>query len=176
MGDLSGHGRPGRAVRPEPRDRYPFYSTPRSSPSRRLYDPPATPTVFVVGRSGRVEFSTYGFSKDDVNEVARRIAFSIGAEPQMIAESGGWEAGFQARLRPQTLCVRVDVRLDRRFRCQSFNCVLTLLQTRLPSTAGNRKIAVDEVRVPRRPPRKPQLDEWTITRQQDTREVIEWLS
>lgn len=61
----------------------------------RLYDPPATPTVFVVGRSGRVEFSTYGFSKDDVNEVARRIASSIGAGPQMIAESGDGRPDFK---------------------------------------------------------------------------------
>lgn len=61
----------------------------------RLYDPPATPTVFVVSRSGRVEFSTLGFSKDDVNEVARRIASSIGAEPQMIAASGDGKPDFK---------------------------------------------------------------------------------
>lgn len=61
----------------------------------RLYDPPATPTVFLVGRSGRVEFSTYGFSKDDVNEVARRIAAATGGEPQVIAAAGDGKPDFK---------------------------------------------------------------------------------
>lgn len=51
----------------------------------KLYEPPATPTIFLVGPDGRVEFSTYGFSKADLNEIARRLATHLGAAPQVIA-------------------------------------------------------------------------------------------
>lgn len=53
--------------------------------SSRLYDPPATPTIFVIGPGGRVEFSTYGFSKADVNEISGRIAAHLGVTPQVVA-------------------------------------------------------------------------------------------
>lgn len=61
----------------------------------RLYDPPATPTVFLVGPSGRVEFSTYGFSKDDINEIARRIARHLGAEPRVVAPENDGRPDFK---------------------------------------------------------------------------------
>ncbi len=54
----------------------------------KLYDPPATPTIFLVGPDGRVEFSTYGFSKADINEMASRIAAHLGAPAQIIAQEG----------------------------------------------------------------------------------------
>lgn len=53
-----------------------------------LYDPPATPTAFLVGPDGRVEFSTYGFAKADLNELAARVAKHVGAEPVVIAREG----------------------------------------------------------------------------------------
>ena len=61
----------------------------------KLYDPPATPTVFVIGPDGRVEFSTYGFSKEDVNEIAGRIAGYVGAEPQVIAPPDDGRPAFK---------------------------------------------------------------------------------
>lgn len=61
----------------------------------QLYDPPATPTVFVIDPSGRVEFSTYGFSKEDLNEVARRIAAHVGAAPAVIAPADDGRPEFK---------------------------------------------------------------------------------
>jgi len=61
----------------------------------RLYDPPATPTVFVVGRDGRVEHTTYGFAKEDFNEIAARIATHVGAEPVVIAPENDGNPAFK---------------------------------------------------------------------------------
>jgi len=61
----------------------------------RLYDPPATPTLFLIGSDGRVEFSAYGFSKADVNEVARRIAEHLGSEPRVIAPENDGRPDFK---------------------------------------------------------------------------------
>jgi peroxiredoxin len=49
------------------------------------YDPPSTPTMYLIDSHGRVEFTTEGFSKDDVNEIAARIASCLGADPVIIA-------------------------------------------------------------------------------------------
>jgi len=49
----------------------------------RAWDPPATPTLFLIDREGRVEAITWGFSKADVNEMAERIARYLG-EPAML--------------------------------------------------------------------------------------------
>jgi peroxiredoxin len=51
----------------------------------RLYDPPATPTLYLVAPDGRVEYTTHGFAKDDINEISRRIAARLGAKPVVIA-------------------------------------------------------------------------------------------
>jgi peroxiredoxin len=51
----------------------------------RLYDPPATPTLFLAGPDGRIEYTTHGFAKEDLNEISARIAAHLGAEPLTIA-------------------------------------------------------------------------------------------
>ncbi len=61
----------------------------------KLYDPPATPTVFLVGPDGRVEFSTYGFAKADVNELASRIAGHLGLTPVVIAPTEDGRPDFK---------------------------------------------------------------------------------
>jgi peroxiredoxin len=61
----------------------------------RLYDPPATPTVFLVGRNGRVEYSTHGFAKEDMNEIAVRIAGHVGAEAVVIAPENDGNPAFK---------------------------------------------------------------------------------
>ena len=43
-----------------------------------LYDPPSTPTFFLVAPNGRVEFTLEGFDKTDLNEISRRIASYVG--------------------------------------------------------------------------------------------------
>jgi peroxiredoxin len=49
------------------------------------YDPPSTPTMYLIDAHGRVEFTTEGFSKHDLNEIAARIASHVGAEATVIA-------------------------------------------------------------------------------------------
>ena len=51
----------------------------------RLYDPPSTPALYLVGRDGRIEFTSEGFAKDDLNELGRRIAGLAGAEAVEVA-------------------------------------------------------------------------------------------
>jgi hypothetical protein len=61
----------------------------------RLYDPPATPTLFLVDRRGRVAYTTAGFSKDDLNELSRLLAMEIGAAPAVIAQAGDGKPDFK---------------------------------------------------------------------------------
>ncbi len=51
----------------------------------RLYDPPSTPALYLIGRDGRIEFTSEGFAKADLNEVGRRIADLAGAKAVEIA-------------------------------------------------------------------------------------------
>ncbi len=51
----------------------------------RLYDPAATPTLFLLDQGSRTEFVTHGFAKDDLNEISRRIAFGVDVEAVTIA-------------------------------------------------------------------------------------------
>jgi peroxiredoxin len=50
------------------------------------WDPPATPTLFLIGRDGRVETVTWGFNKADLNEMAERIARHLGEPPKLVAQ------------------------------------------------------------------------------------------
>jgi peroxiredoxin len=61
----------------------------------KLYDPAATPTLFLVDERGRVAYSTYGFVKDDLNEVASLVATSIGAEALTIAPADDGQPAFK---------------------------------------------------------------------------------
>ena len=61
----------------------------------RLYDPAATPTLFFNDARGRSVYGTHGFSKDDINELAARVARSIDAEPRIIAPPGDGRPDFK---------------------------------------------------------------------------------
>lgn len=50
-----------------------------------LYDPQSTPAIFLVERSGRTVFDSFGFSKDDLNEASRRIAGYLGVAAVEVA-------------------------------------------------------------------------------------------
>ena len=52
------------------------------------WDPPATPTLFLIGPDGRVETVTWGFSKADLNEMAERIARHLGEPAKVVAQKG----------------------------------------------------------------------------------------
>jgi peroxiredoxin len=51
----------------------------------RLYDPPSTPALYLIGGDGRIEFTSEGFAKDDLNEIGRRIADLAGEKAAEIA-------------------------------------------------------------------------------------------
>ncbi|MEX0682693.1 MAG: TlpA disulfide reductase family protein [Dehalococcoidia bacterium] len=51
----------------------------------KLYDPPSTPTFYLVGPDGRIEYSSEGFAKEDINELSVRIAAYLGVEPVQVA-------------------------------------------------------------------------------------------
>ena len=55
-------------------------------PVSQQYDPEATPTLFLIGPDGTVEMTSVGFSKEDLNEISRRLAGHLGETPQIIAE------------------------------------------------------------------------------------------
>ena len=61
----------------------------------RLYDPPATPTLFLTDARGRTMYTTHGFSKDDMNELARLVAQAPDAEPVVIAPANDGQPAFK---------------------------------------------------------------------------------
>ncbi len=74
---------------------YPVLPDVDGYPVSRAYDPPATPTLFLVDRRGRVAYTTHGFSKDDLNELSRLLAAEVGAEPAVIARAGDGNPDFK---------------------------------------------------------------------------------
>jgi len=61
----------------------------------RAYDPPATPTLFLIGPDGRVQFGGQGFSKADLNAAAERIASHLGVQPAVVAERDDGNPDFR---------------------------------------------------------------------------------
>ncbi len=61
----------------------------------RLYDPEATPALVLLGPDGRVAYRTHGFAKDDLNELARRIAAYTGAAPAVVAPADDGQPAFR---------------------------------------------------------------------------------
>jgi peroxiredoxin len=59
------------------------------------YDPPATPTLFLIGPDARVQFSGQGFSKADLNGVGERIAAHLGVHPAVVAERNDGNPDFR---------------------------------------------------------------------------------
>ena len=57
-------------------------------PTSRAYDPPVTPTLFLIEPSGHIEEVGIGFSKDDLNSLSGRIAEHLGVTPTVVAERG----------------------------------------------------------------------------------------
>jgi hypothetical protein len=60
-----------------------------------LYDPPATPTLFLVGADGTIDFTTHGFSKADLNELSARLGAMLQAEPAEIAPGNDGKPAFK---------------------------------------------------------------------------------
>jgi peroxiredoxin len=61
----------------------------------RAYDPPATPTLFLIGPDGRLQFSGQGFSKADLNDISERIASHLEVQPAVVAERDDGNPDFR---------------------------------------------------------------------------------
>jgi len=59
-----------------------------------LYDPPATPTIFLIA-DARVVYTTHGFAKDDINHLANLLAEYTGAEPRIVAPADDGRPAFR---------------------------------------------------------------------------------
>ena len=64
-----------------------------------VWDPPATPTLFLIDSDGRVEAVTWGFSKGDLNQMAARIARYLGEPARLVARERRRQPGCPPRLR-----------------------------------------------------------------------------
>ena len=61
----------------------------------RAYDPPATPTLFLIDREGQVVGETSGFDKAQLNALSAALAERLGAEPAVIALAGDGKPDFK---------------------------------------------------------------------------------
>jgi peroxiredoxin len=61
----------------------------------KAYDPLATPTLFLIDRTGNVVQETAGFRKEDLNSLAAALAERLGAEPAVIAPAGDGNPDFK---------------------------------------------------------------------------------
>lgn len=51
----------------------------------KVYDPPSTPTFYLIDREGEVMEKSAGFDKGDLNTISKRLAHCLGVEPVEIA-------------------------------------------------------------------------------------------
>jgi thioredoxin-dependent peroxiredoxin len=56
-------------------------------PVSQAYDPPATPTIFLVDREGAIRSGHYGLAKPDLNALAEQVAAVLGEQPVVVAPS-----------------------------------------------------------------------------------------
>jgi len=61
----------------------------------KAYDPPATPTLFLIDRGGDVVQETAGFSKAALTSLSAALAELLAAEPAVIAPAGDGNPDFK---------------------------------------------------------------------------------
>lgn len=61
----------------------------------RLYDPDATPTVYLIEPGATVSLVSRGFDKDDLNEISRRVARYTGADYVEVAPADDGNPRFK---------------------------------------------------------------------------------
>jgi peroxiredoxin len=74
---------------------YPVLPDTDGYPVSKAYDPPATPTLFLIDTDGKVIQWSAGFSKEDLNSLSRALAERIGATPAVIAAPGDGNPDFK---------------------------------------------------------------------------------
>lgn len=75
--------------------KYPVLVDGEGYPVSQAYDPPATPTIFLVDSDGRIAYTTHGFSKADLNELSVAIAGRLGAATRLIAQKHDGQPDFK---------------------------------------------------------------------------------
>lgn len=75
--------------------KYPVLPDESGYPVSKLYDPPATPTLFLIDRRGEVVQQTSGFSKADLNSLSAALAQRLGVEPAVIAAADDGKPEFK---------------------------------------------------------------------------------
>ncbi len=61
----------------------------------KAYDPPATPTLFLIDGSGQVIQESAGFDKEELNALSAALAERLGAKPAVIAEADDGNPDFK---------------------------------------------------------------------------------
>lgn len=64
-------------------------------PVSKAYDPPATPTLFLIEPAGPIAFTNHGFSKDDINQLSHLLADRLKVEARVIAEREDGQPHFR---------------------------------------------------------------------------------
>ena len=63
---------------------YPILIEGEEYPLSRAFDIFATPTVYVIDRDGQITYSTMGFMRDQVNDIAAAVTAALGLEAETI--------------------------------------------------------------------------------------------
>lgn len=75
--------------------RFPLLVDESGWPVSQAYDPPATPTLFLIAPDGLVEETSVGFSKDDLNAISERLAARLGQPAATVAEADDGQPSFR---------------------------------------------------------------------------------
>jgi peroxiredoxin len=89
---------PAERAGPYARDRgmdYPVLIDAPAYEVSRLYDPPATPALFLADGRGRIAYTAHGFAKVDLNAISAIVAGCLGQEPVVVAREGDGQPDFQ---------------------------------------------------------------------------------
>jgi hypothetical protein len=61
----------------------------------KAYDPPATPTLFLIDRAGQIAQQSAGFHKAELNSLSAGLAERLGAKPVVIAAADDGNPDFK---------------------------------------------------------------------------------
>jgi peroxiredoxin len=61
---------------------------PESYPVSNMYDITHVPTIFLILPSGRIELTSVGWARADIEELNQRLAYALGVTPAVIFEPG----------------------------------------------------------------------------------------
>ena len=61
----------------------------------RVYDPVATPTLFLVDPDDRIAFTAMGFNKSGLNEISERLGTHFGVAPVVVAPADDGNPPFK---------------------------------------------------------------------------------